>query len=462
MKFDDILEKLESDGEILNYRFHKSQIPMYLVIRFSLIQSLINKEFDLSNPHVQNSNRTIKENLTYIYHTLKSNLFFAPKKDIYIFSSDILNILDGDKYKNRLHNDLYNLYIDKSQIFEISTNYTYKEPKYNKVYFIDLIPILREFLSIFFRKIKQDILEIEELIFFINKRIGLDENQVQNLERILRRFSLTVDIECFFYKLFIKIKKPKVLILDCAHYGVYIPLILAAKKFNIKIVEYQHGYIGLAHPAYNYHKNIFQTIKKYLPEYFLTHGKYWSNVARTPSKKIPIGLASLSKNIDKISKVEKQGKSILFISGGTVYKTLNALIKKSLINLQELGYTVLLRPHPSEFPAIQERYSSLIDMGVQIDAASLYSTLKEADIVIGMEVSTVLYEAICFTNKVYLMDTIYTTFYEPKSYFLLFKNEKELLDSIKEKRTLNYEASFFWDNNWEKNYKNFIKRIKKN
>ena len=52
---------------------------MYLVIRFFLIQSLINEEFNLSNPHVKVNKKPIKETLKYIYHTLKSNLFFAPK-----------------------------------------------------------------------------------------------------------------------------------------------------------------------------------------------------------------------------------------------------------------------------------------------------------------------------------------------------------------------------------------------
>ena len=99
MKFDDILEILEADGKILDFRFSKSQIPMYLVVRFILIQSLINKEFNLSNPHVKANKSSTKEKLKYIYYTLKSNLFFAPKKDIYIFSSGIVNKFENNKEK---------------------------------------------------------------------------------------------------------------------------------------------------------------------------------------------------------------------------------------------------------------------------------------------------------------------------------------------------------------------------
>jgi hypothetical protein len=298
MNFNDILEILESDKKILDFKFEKSQIPMYLVIRFNLIQSLINKEFNLSNPHVKSSKKSIKEILKYIYHTLKSNLFFAPKKDIYIFSSDMLNVLDANKYKNRLHDNLFKLFNNQTQLFEASHNFQYKYPKYRKVYHLDLILILSRLCSFFIQKKEHDLLNIELLIEYINVKVKLDTTQKQELKSILIKYSKRISIEYYLYDLFIKIKKPKILIVDCTYYGAYIPLILTAKKHKVKTVEYQHGYVGFAHPAYNYHENIFNKISKYYPEYFLTHGDYWSNVVRVPSKKVAIGLPELSKKID--------------------------------------------------------------------------------------------------------------------------------------------------------------------
>lgn len=456
MNFDDILKRLESDSKILDFRFAKSQIPMYLVVRFMLLQSLINKEFNLSNPHVKTDKKSIKEILKYIYHTLKSNIFFAPKKDIYIFSSDILNVLDGVKYKNRLHYGLCQIYDNQTELFETSHNTKYKEPKYKKTYFIDLILILRNFFSFFTKNDNIDLLNIELLVEYINIKIKLDATQTELLMVILKKYSKMINIEYYLYDLFIKIKKPKLLILDCAYYGVHIPLILVAKKHEVKIAEYQHGYVGFAHPAYNYSNIILDKIKKYFPEYFLTHGKYWSDRVRVPSKKIEIGLSELESKLE-LSKIKEKEKSILFVSGGTVYKELNFLIDSVIKYFQGLGYKVILRTHPSENIELNKRYANLFKKGLIIDSLLLYERLEKTEIVISMEVSTVLFEAVCFTNKIYMMNTNYTRYYEQENPFISFDNSDDLILNISKDITMQQEMNYFWKTNCKENYKKFIK-----
>jgi len=458
MKFDDILEVLEADGKILNFRFSKSQIPMYLCIRFMLIQSLINKEFNLSNPHVKSNKKSAKEILKYIYHTLKSNLFFAPKKDIYIFSSGIVNKFENDKYTNRLYDEFYQLFIDNTQIIESSVKLSYLVPKKEKIYFKDLIDIVIVLCSKVVKLKKDNIDEINSFIEYLKSKNLFDANDtvLDDLKYMLVKTRKRMSISFWMYRQFLKIKNPKVIIVEDAHYFGHVSLFAEAKKLGIKTVEYQHGYIGLAHPAYNYHENIFNEIRAYLPEYFLTHGNYWSEVSRTPSQKVHIGLADIS---NKIVRIKITSNKILFISGGTVFEELNQLIEKSLKPLKDLGYEILLRPHPSEMLAVKERYSNLISQGIKIDTSSLYDVLQEVDIVVGMEVSTVLYEAVCFTNKVYMMNTKYTNFYEPKSAFISFYDDIELIKSIKESKVLEYNADYFWDSNWKQNYINFIENI---
>lgn len=458
MKFDDILEILEADGKILDFRFSKSQIPMYLVIRFILIQSLINKEFNLSNPHVKANKSSTKEKLKYIYYTLKSNLFFAPKKDIYIFSSGIVNKFENNKYTNRLYDEFYQLYIDNTQIIESSVKLSYLVPKKEKIYFRDLIDIMIVLCSKAIKLKKDDIDEIDRFIEYLRNKSLFDANDTiyNDIKNILIKISKRMSISFWMYRQFLKIKKPKVIIVEDAHYFGHFSLLVEAKKLGIKTVEYQHGYIGLAHPAYNYHENIFNGIKAYLPEYFLTHGNYWSEVSRTPSQKVHIGLADISNKIERIKISKKTSNKILFISGGTVFQELNQLIERSLKPLKDLGYEILLRPHPSEIPAVEIRYSNLMNQGVKIDASNLYDILQEVEIVVGMEVSTVLYEAVCFTNKVYMMNTKYTNFYEPKSAFIPFNDDLELVKNIKESKVLEKDVNYFWDSNWKENYTNFI------
>lgn len=458
MKFDDILEKLENNREILNFKFKDSQVPMYLTIRFTLMQSLINKEFNLSNPHVKSNKKSIRDIFKYIFYTLKSNLFFAPKRDIYIFSSGIVNKLEDGKYINRLYDDFYNLFQNQTQVIESSVKFSYLVPKKAKVYFRDFIDIIIVLGSKVVKVKSEDLINIENFIKYLQNTILLenDDYLLEEIKNSLIKLSKRMNFSFWIYKQFLKIKKPKIIIVEDAHYLGHMSLIKAAKSLGIKTAEYQHGYVGLAHPAYNYHKNIFEDIKEFLPEFFLTHGDYWKNVVRTSSKKIPIGFVELSKKVSKIETIQEKKKKILFISGGTVFEALNELVAKSLSSLHELGYEVLLRPHPSEIPAIDVRYATLIKQGVQIDTNNLYATLPTVEIVVGMEVSTVVYEAICFTKRVYLMDTEYTKFYEPESCFISFVNDSDLIASVKEEKVVNYDANYFWDKNWQENYQNFI------
>lgn len=460
MKFDDILEVLESDEKIMNFKFSKSQIPIYLIVRFNLLQSLINKEFNLSNPHVKANKKSIKEIFKYIYHTLKSNLFFAPQKDIYIFSTELLSTLENDTYIDRLYQEIYNIYSDKTQIIETSHDRKYLIPKKEKIYYGDFINIIIVLISKLTRQKQKDMDTIDAFMNHLKHKNIFDReilNQVKlNLHKLIKRERIAL----FLYRLFFKIKKPKMILVNAAFYGDQSFLIYVAKSLGIEVAEYQHGYIGLAHPAYNYHKNIFDKINLYFPQYLLTHGKYWSQRVSVPCKKVEIGLYELEKKLQFEKKGVKQ-KSILFISGGTVYKELNSLIDSVIFKLQELGYVVFLRPHPSEKIESEIRYCNLFQKGVHLDNISLYERLTTTEIIIGMEVSTVLFESVCFSNKVYMMDTKYTRFYEPESKFILFNNALELCELIEKNTEVSFESDYCWSLNFLSNYKSFIEETVK-
>lgn len=460
MKFDDILETLESDTKILDFKFIKNQIPMYFIIRYELVQWLIDKEFNLSSSFIKPKNKPIKEILKYIYHTLKLNLYLAPRKDIYIFSSGIVNILENGKYSNRLYDKFYKLFKKDTQIIEGSVLMSYLLPKKEIIYFRDLIDVFNILCSKLIKTNKINLRKIDNFIIYLKEKnlFNTDDIIFEQMRRTLINSSKKMNISFWMYRQFLKIKKPKLIIVEDAHYLVHIELIKEAKSLGIKTAEYQHGYIGLSHRSYNYHKNIFNIVKDYLPEYFLTHGKYWGEIIRTPSKIINIGLANLSIKINEININIDKKQTILFISSGSKFNEINELIKNSLFYLKNLGYDIFLRPHPSELPALKERYESIIDLGVKIDTSNLYESLQQTEIVIGMEVSTVLYEAICFTDKVYMMNTKYTEYYEPKSIFITYNDSAELINKISNSSKLEFGSNYIWDSNWKENYINFIEK----
>ena len=91
-------------------------------------------------------------------------------------------------------------------------------------------------------------------------------------------------------------------------------------------------------------------------------------------------------------------------------------------------------------------------MGVQIDQGNLFDSLSSSEIIVSMEVTTVLYESICFTNKIYLEDSKYSSFYEQNHVFIKFINSNDLVESIKSKAEVDLNLDDFWDSNYTNNY----------
>ncbi|WP_066163938.1 hypothetical protein [Aliarcobacter cryaerophilus] len=455
MNFDEILEILEADGEILDFRLEDTKIPLYLFVRNILFLSIIFKHFSLSNPHIEENPKSIRAIFKYIYHTLKSNIFFAPKKDIYIFSPEIVSKLENGKYVNRLYDEFYKLFEDKTQIIGASHNKSYFTPKKEKIFYSDIINIIIVIFSKFAKKSSKDTQNIDNFIEYLKSKNIFDDEVLNQSKEILYKISKREKIAMFIYGLFFKIKKPKMILVNAGFYGDQSFLIHSAKQNCVKVAEYQHGYIGLKHPAYNYHINIFETIKDYYPEYFLTHGKYWSERARIPATKMAIGLPNLTKSRKLYANKEK---IVLFVSGGITPDLISSFIEESFNKLDMLGYKILLRPHPGEYARVEERYGRLANLGVIIDKDSLYNTLEKVEIVVGFDFTTVLFEAVCFTSKVYMMKTNLTDYYEPNSSFLSFENSVDLVEFIKNNAKIRYSYDYFWEQNWEQNYKNFINR----
>lgn len=458
MTINEILQYVESNEMVLDFRFSKSKIPMYLYVRFMLLQHIIDGNFGLSNssPKLELS---LFERTKYIVQTFVNNIFFAPKKDILIFSTGIVNNLEDGVFVNRLYDSFCSLCIGDTQIFETSAKMKYLLPKKRKVYFIDIIDVL----SIGFSKIipisKKDKTEVNNFIHYLDS-LGIEHFDVQKLDNIRKKLlglSVRINVSYLLYKAFFKFKFPKLIIVEDGHYGGKSHIFKVAHELGIRTAEYQHGYIGLAHPAYNFHQNIVGNVESFLPEYLLTHGRYWSERIRIPAKKIEVGFPGLTEKISKYNlNVESHKKRILFISGGTVPDKLNTLVKDILPALVSIGFEVFIRAHPLEASLLEERYGELISMGVMADTCSLYDSLAQSNVVVSLEVSTVLYEAVYFCGEIYMANSEYTMFYEPNPVFLTFNNGAELLDSIQSQKKIQYPPSYFWEPDWSKKYRDFI------
>lgn len=462
MKFEE-LTKLDRDKVLRSITLSNSDIPLYCIIRPSLFDLILRDKLNLGNADKSIPSKNLLGWLKYISISLMRNLFFVPKKPIYFLSPEILFQLKGDIYINRLFNEFIMKNKSEVHLLTFSSMRKYNTPNQEGAFHQNIIHDLAAIISRFKRIKKRDKLSIEK---FINRLNYIDDSLLTKQASEKLFFSLTqiskrARILTLLYDVFFKLKSPKLIILEAAHYmGEKAFIINAAKKNNIKVAEFQHGYIGKTHQAYNFDHKFIPFIKQHLPEYLLTFGNYWNNKVNTPSIKVTIGNPELIKKTisQKSIKLQKKSKkTILFIS--TTFYTEKLIYIANRLADSDLNdfLNVKIRPHPSEKESFYKNFQGIIGKGVFIDNnESLYETLEETEVVVSEVFSTTLYEAINFTSKIYIGNSNYVDYYELTPLFIQYSDYENLYNSIKNNTKITIDSSFIWEEFYLKKFRSFI------
>lgn len=455
--------KIEEDGELLEYRVTNYNLPLWLFIRADIIHFYLpQKLFGLQNPHIKVSpfDLTLKEKVSYLVKTTLKNPFMAKKRDIVIFGAGVNCVFDKNYYINRLYDYFWHYFKDKILLIESSNKFFYPTPRFNnEIFYSDLIPIVSRILYKFKKISEKDVETLEKFLIRLNDKfnslfqLNLNHYIDKNKSRLLKLIS-KINIRILLYIKLLKLLEPKLIIIEDAHYGGYTDLIYLAKQFNIKVAEYQHGFISSNHLAYNFHPSTFLSLKEYLPDYMLFWGEFWARLSQIPGEKIIIGFPY----IEEKSKNLKKEKSLLLISGGCVPDEVVDFGLK-LIKIPELrDYKFIFRPHPSERPAQEKRYNILFANGYELDMGNLYETLKKVEICIGLEPSTVLFEAIAFNCKSFLKlskSSFYIKEIKENLPFNIFESIEQLLEILNKPIPIQEKNLFFAENSI-KNFKTFL------
>jgi hypothetical protein len=479
MKENNIIEQLleiEEDPEILNFRFRLNNIPMWLFIRSYVFWQIIKNKYNLAEAHVKPDlkNLSFKEKITYLKNVVKKYPFkFNKKYKALIIDVDINNVKEGNFYVNRISDPIYSVYMEDAFYFENSSKLKFSGPRKFSTYSYDLFLILRKILrrSTIYDD-NYDRVNIEKFVTYLKLRFeknSFDLNQTlkENIRKQLNIISKNLKINKYFYNYLLEKIKPNVLFLEDAHELDCKDLIYYAKKSGIIVIEPQHGYVGKDHIAYNFNYKLFEYIKEYLPDYFLTFGKFWSDNIRTPSEKVEIGFPYLEEKVNMARQLKNQEirdkRNILIISGGSLPEEYNNLIKNLYNLLDKNRFKIIFRPHPSERIALNERYKDIINMGVEIDLDNLYKSLIKYDIVLSFEKSTVLYEALAFGIKVILISYQKNDYYnKTNNIFLEIKYDVKSIVNLVENEYINYNLQnleYVWKPNSKKNLIDFFKKL---
>ena len=469
MVLKNILE-IENNPEIYNYKFEFDNILMWPFVRYELYRLVLSKNYKFGSLKIKKKKRkNYINNIPYVASTIINNPYknIFKKYNILMFCTGITNIKKVNKYFNRVSDYFAFINKNKTLLIESSDRKKYHRPRYfPNICYHDFIELIAYASSKFTKAKGKDINEIKKFIKFIDKNCTyrLENTELKKINDSLLILSKKLNTYYYMYKKLFDMYKPKMIFLEDASYGTRGYILKWAKDENIITVEPQHGTVSLEHPAYNYGDLIVNSgcYDKYLPDYFLSYGKYWNDVMNLPVKKVTIGNPYYCENkkkfgLNKKNKIAK--KNILVISQWTMSDVM-LKIARDLSSLLDLStFDILFRPHPAEIAMFKKKYNNIfISNSIKIDNnPNVYLSLSNAAYVVGAY-STVLFEAIGICKSIFAINHPLTDLIIPKD-ITRFSNSKELVcliqnDNQKENKIV--DSNYIWEPNWENNYKNFI------
>lgn len=457
------LEKLleiEKDEKILEYRFSFDNFLMWPIIRQKLFSRAIN---DYEEQTIKSTPK-ISQLLKYATNVFMKYPYFVKNIDIMSFGTTVSNVLVDKQYFNRIH-DYYNFVFPENTIFfELPYNFEYRKPRaFKNTYYHDYIrimPVLRSKLnknidieqirtiSAFIDYLKTKFAEQFEDSFYetIKSQLIKEEKRLKYRKR-------------YFLKLLDKIN-PKVLFLNCAHYGEESYIIKWAKERGIITAEFQHGVVSKMHLAYNYGDAILNSkeYRKYTPDYFLTYGKYWNKRIKISGKTYVVGNPHFHESIKRYKNIKQEENTILIVSQWTLTKEFVDIAKYLASEFKNKN--IIFKMHPGEM----KNYNLIKPLeafrNIEIQkGGDIYELLAKYESIVACY-STAVFEGSAFNQRIYILDSSLSQNYIPKEIGIRFKNFTELRDLIKNKvkNENEQDIEYYFNSNWKENYKKFIEQ----
>ena len=463
---DRILSKIEGDSKITGITHNGSGLAIWPFIRHQILFYFTFTKRNFSSVGKGHSATKLEVVRTLIFTIWKNAfLLIAKKKPIWIINSGITNVKTGNKYFNRLADYFYYVRPNDTIVLEETAYGKHSLPRaHDDVYSHLSIRILaRIFSSVIYKSEVVNIQsQLDSLFVALQERLsdeGYDAEFFENVKNELRSKFRTILSEYAIYKFLFKHGKPKMLLVEDASYGSKSHLIKAAKDLHIPVAEYQHGQINQHHIAYNFGPSIDKSsYLNFLPDYFLTFGSLWGDMIQLPVKKVNIGNPHLSESVENAKGIAKE-KIILVLGSGTNAQEMIHHVLRINARFRTKGYQVLFRPHPLEWATADAVYKRILDEKIKIDTTSnLYNSLQRAEVVVS-ELSTALYEAKAFVNNVYVIRNHFSESFGDESINIFpTLTESADLEFIGNDRT-NNSSYQLWEQNWKKNYEEFIRSV---
>lgn len=380
-------------------------VYFWKIIRFDLTNAILKKLgwYDTDTKLYKKSKDLLKI-LKNDYRTIRFNALKNDFNcDVLVFQSPRKTVYNGEKvdiYTHFISEELNNNGIDLKILDFDSTNY-YN----NKSNSIASLPLIWRYLASKFIAVKlsqSDMKLLKNIQNELRDRCDVEFELKPLIKKWIKRHII---LYRYYYKLFSNIRAKKILIV-CS-YGLE-PLIDAAKRHNIEVIEVQHGTISSDHMGFSF-PNV-QNVP-YFPDKLIIFGEYWMDTTSLPLKKSDIivyGYPYYSNRKKKYECILQKKNYVVFISQWTIGQRLSEIALKFAKENPE--FNVVYKLHPKEYYSWRELYPKLNQALkfknfeiVDNSTKELYEILGEAEYVVGVY-STVLYEGLALGRKTILVN----------------------------------------------------------
>jgi hypothetical protein len=230
----------------------------------------------------------------------------------------------------------------------------------------------------------------------LGQRLALPERR---LRMMIVAAAIEHRVESAGMRLLLAVVRPRCIFLTSR--WVHAPLIRAARRKGVRVIELQHGAVTRGGYAYATPYD-----PDFDPDAMLTFGPYWNDFdwGIDPENVADVGYRYIWLRRHQSMGAGRRGRKVLLISKPSRNAYLSSVFMEIVRRFPERDF--VLRLHPQDAFRWESRYpvGELPNVRVSTEAhADLYDVFTECDLVIGDE-STVLYEAAFFGLTVAILN----------------------------------------------------------
>lgn len=457
--------------ELMSYHFSTDEIALWPFIRYKLFAMTNNAVTGMRSIEAATDKTAITKLRFYFVSLYKSFLKVRHHYPVVIYSHDAGTAEKRNgKWFNRISDYFSDVYSDTLMLYNIQGT-SVKTPKYSRHFGI----FNSMGIKVYFKKklsrcslSTQDGETIDALLQFLGTSypFALEEVGLPQLRARLAELAVTLPMYRTYFDSFLSRVKPSIILWEDASYMTYGFLTKWCKDAGAAVGELQHGYVGFAHHAYNYHPATcaHEEMRRYMPDYFLTYGDFWNTTIRIPGKSVTIGNPHFAEKVKHLTIQEEIGSptTMLYISDGMTVDATKAFLLASAASLRDKRVRILFRPHPLEKTYVAERYPEFMahDVITVCAEGDIYPLLARSTWVCGT-FSTVVFEAAALGKRVFIVDTPGARMYISREFGTWIFSPEELVQQLRDTLIAPRMQSpeYYFATDWKERYRTFLQSV---